>query len=151
AARWERVDEKTYQALVKHAEDNLDHVPWYLTVKPDLGDALRAALAIQGAWVPRPGAAGHLPGGQGHLARRAPCEAVEALRGDGGRRRVDEPSAGRRPPRPLGRPRSCRSTSWLRGRPRAGRRPSHQLEGPAGAVAVGRRPTGTDGSPMAAA
>jgi hypothetical protein len=47
-ASWEPVDEQNYRVLLAHAEDNLDHAAWYLTVKPDLGKSLSTAIAILG-------------------------------------------------------------------------------------------------------
>jgi hypothetical protein len=48
ASQAEEVDEETYRRHLAHAESNLDHTPSYLTAKPDLGEALKTAMAILG-------------------------------------------------------------------------------------------------------
>jgi hypothetical protein len=48
AAFAEPADADAYHVLLAHAEENLDHAPRYLTMKPSLGGILRAGLAILG-------------------------------------------------------------------------------------------------------
>ena len=47
-ASWEPVDDAFYRVMLTQAGTNLDHTPWYLTMKPDLGEAIRTAMAILG-------------------------------------------------------------------------------------------------------
>lgn len=48
-AGWEGLGHSAFPDMLAHAESNLDDVPWYLSVKPDLGPALRQALTILAA------------------------------------------------------------------------------------------------------
>jgi hypothetical protein len=45
-ASWEPVDEEFFPVLLAQAIEGLDNTPWYLTMKPQLGKALRTAMAI---------------------------------------------------------------------------------------------------------